>query len=138
MLKIVLDTNILLVSISSKSKYHWIFQALINHKIQLCISNEILNKYEEVIKRHWNSKVAKFVVRTLLELANVQKCDIYYNFNLITSDPDDNKFVDCAIAGNVNYIVSNDKHLKILKNIDFPKVNLLTINELELLKKDKC
>jgi len=48
----------------------------------------------------------------------------------------DNKFVDCAIAGNVDYLVSNDKHFNCLKKIDFPKLNLLSIDEfMDLLNK---
>lgn len=46
--------------------------------------------------------------------------------NLIHADSDDNKFVDCAIAGNADYIVTDDKHFDELKNIDFPKVNIIT------------
>lgn len=46
-------------------------------------------------------------------------------------DPDDNKFVDCAIACNAKYLVSNDKHFRILKDIPFPKVELLTAQEFQ-------
>ena len=49
-------------------------------------------------------------------------------FNLIQSDVDDNKFVDCAIVANASYIVSQDHHFNILKNIDFPKVELIDID----------
>lgn len=41
----------------------------------------------------------------------------------------DNKFIDCAIAANADYIVTNDKHFNVVKNIDFPKVNILSIQE---------
>ena len=51
-----------------------------------------------------------------------------FRFNLITDDTDDNKFVDCAIVANADYIVSQDKHLDILKKIDFPKVNVIHID----------
>jgi predicted nucleic acid-binding protein len=47
----------------------------------------------------------------------------------ITNDPDDNKFVDCAIASNADYIVSQDSHFDILKFIDFPKVNVIRLEE---------
>ena len=47
----------------------------------------------------------------------------------ITADPDDNKFVDCAVSANAKYIISNDRHFKALDDIDFPKVNILTIHE---------
>ncbi|MCR9131935.1 MAG: PIN domain-containing protein [bacterium] len=66
-LKVVLDTNVLLVSISSKSEYHWIFQALLNGDYQLHITNEILTEYEEVIAEKWNEETSKYLIRTLLE-----------------------------------------------------------------------
>lgn len=44
--------------------------------------------------------------------------------NLIQSDSDDNKFVDCCITANAQYIVSNDRHFDILKHIEFPHVNV--------------
>ena len=65
----------------------------------------------------------------LLTLSNVQKQEVFYKWNLIEIDKDDNKFIDCAIAGNADYLVSNDKHFNFLKIIDFPKLNLLTIEE---------
>ena len=49
----------------------------------------------------------------------------HYRFGLIQSDADDNKFVDCVIAANAEYLVSNDSHFKVLEQISFPKVNLL-------------
>jgi len=50
-------------------------------------------------------------------------------FNLIQSDPDDNKFVDCAICGNAEIIVSNDAHFNILKQIGWPKLSVIRIEE---------
>ena len=44
--------------------------------------------------------------------------------NLIQSDSDDNKFVDCCVTANAQYIVSNDRHFDILKHIEFPHVNV--------------
>jgi len=52
-----------------------------------------------------------------------------WRFNLITSDPDDNKFVDCAICGQAEYLVSNDKHFKVLNDIQFPSITLVTLQE---------
>jgi len=53
----------------------------------------------------------------LLLLPNVELVNPYYNWNLITHDPDDNKFVDGAVSGNVDYFVTNDKHFNVLKDI---------------------
>ena len=53
----------------------------------------------------------------------------YYRFNMIQADPDDNKFVDCAIAGNAKYIVTNDHHYDILRETPFPHVDVMSITE---------
>lgn len=128
-LRVVIDTNVLLVAISSKSKYHWIFKNLLNGSYELYISNEILMEYEEIISSKFNSEVAQDVLRALLMLPNVLQTTIYYKWNLISEDPDDNKFVDCAVSANVDYLVSNDNHFSILESIDFPKISIIKAKE---------
>lgn len=49
----------------------------------------------------------------------------YYFWQLIEQDVDDNKFVDCAIACNADYLASNDKHFDVLVPLDFPKVTVI-------------
>jgi len=132
-LKIILDTNVLLVSISSKSQYHWVFQYLLSNLYDLYISNEILMEYEEVISLKFNPAVAKNIIRTLLALPNVQQITVYYKWNLVQADSDDNKFADCAIAAGADYIVTQDKHFNILEKIDFPSVTTANIHQFKLL-----
>ena len=60
---------------------------------------------------------------------NVIWINSFYKWNLIQTDPDNNKFVDCAIATGAKFLVSNDKHFNILKEISFTKVELLNIDE---------
>lgn len=55
--------------------------------------------------------------------------ETYFHFGLIEQDADDNKFVDCAVAADAEFIVSNDAHFDILRNVDWPKVNVITIKE---------
>lgn len=126
--KIVLDTNVLLVSISSKSEMHWIFQKLLQEEFELVVSNEILLEYEEVISRKYSVEVAIDVIRTLLLLPNVIKSEIYFRWALLLADADDNKFVDCAVASNADYIVTNDKDFKPLEKVDFPSVEVVDIS----------
>jgi putative PIN family toxin of toxin-antitoxin system len=135
--KVVLDTNILLVSISSRSEFHWIFQKILNDEIEVFVTNDILLEYEEIISQKYNSKVAKSVIKTFLLLPNVHQATVYYNWHLIKDDADDNKFADCAINSNVNFLVTNDSHFAILKKIDFPKIEILNIVEFENLFCDK-
>ena len=126
-MKVVLDTNILLVSLSSKSGFRIIFNSFIKEDIILCITTEILLEYEEIINKYFGKKMALNVLRLIENAPNVERVNTYFKWNLIIHDPDDNKFVDCAIACNAKYLVSNDKHFNILKRIAFPKVSLLKI-----------
>ncbi len=128
-LRVVLDTNILLVSISSKSKYHWIFSNLLNNTYELYISNEVLLEYEEIISSKYNEEVAKDVIRTLLLLENVILVTPFFKWDLIADDKDDNKFVDCYLISNSDVLVSNDRHFNILKEIEFPKINVIKIDD---------
>jgi putative PIN family toxin of toxin-antitoxin system len=129
--KIVLDTNVLLVSISSKSDAHWIFQKLLQEEFELVISNEILMEYEEIISKKFSVEVARDVIRTLLFLPNVSRSEIYFRWSLVSNDKDDNKFVDCAVASNADFIVTNDKHFKLLKEITFPPIKVMNISGLK-------
>ena len=131
-LRFVIDTNVLLVSISSKSQYHWIFQGLINHKFEIAITNEILSEYEEIISDKYSTTVSHNVIRTLLLLPNVVQSNVYYNWNLIQNDKDDDKFVDCAVASNADAIITHDKHFNILETIPFPPIKIMNISELKV------
>ena len=128
-LKIVLDTNVLLVSISEYSKYHWLYQCVIKGVFELFITNEILTEYEEIISSKLSPETAKTVIRALIELENVHPSSIYYKFNLISQDPDDNKFVDCAFTNNCDFLVTNDHHFDILKSIEFPKIQIVKLEK---------
>ena len=133
LLNIVLDTNVLLVSISEFSKYHWLFRYLIDKQFNLHITNEILTEYEEIIGKKLNVEAANSVIRSLMELENVFPTSIYFKYNVISQDPDDNKFVDCAIASNCDFLVTNDKHFNVLKGIDFPKINVVNLEEFKII-----
>ena len=56
---------------------------------------------------------------------NVELITRYYHWNLITADADDNKFVDCVIAANAKFLVTHDKHFKVLSKVEFPKVAVI-------------
>ncbi len=129
MLNIVLDTNSLIMAISSKSLYYKAWQAFLRGEYTLCITNEIIEEYLEVITRNINEHVANAIVYAILTRPNVRKLDPHYHFELIQSDVDDNKFVDCAIAANARYIVTEDHHFAVLRQIAFPSVDVIGIDE---------
>jgi uncharacterized protein len=133
-LKVVVDTNVLLVSILPKFKYHIIMQALYDGVYELCISNEILTEYNEKLAERYATALCDVLISALMNLPNVSFYDPTYKWRLIHADPDDDKFVDCAIASNADFIVTSDKHYDVLKQIPFPEIAVLSVDEfIELL-----
>jgi len=133
-MRIVLDTNILLVSISPKSKYYWIFEQFLNEKYTLCVTTDILSEYEEIISQYMSAEVANEVLQIIENARNVAFITKYYRWNLINNDPDDNKFVDCAISCNARYLVTQDKHFNVLKKVGFPKIEVINIQQFKQLQ----
>ena len=111
MQNIVLDTNSLIIAVSSRSLYHKVWQSFLNGHYTLCVSNDIVEEYYEVIARNINPRVAEAIVYTILSRENVKRLDPHYRFHLICSDEDDNKFVDCAIVAGADY-----SRIKIARN----------------------
>ena len=127
--RIVLDTNCLLAILSRRGNYFPVWQGLHEGKYTLCVSNEILEEYEEIICSKTNPIIASNVIQMLINSPYVQFVDTYFHFHLIEQDKDDNKFVDCAIAANARFIVSEDAHFKHLKDIPFPYVEVIRLKE---------
>jgi uncharacterized protein len=125
---VVLDTNVLLVSVSSKSPFHWILLSLIEGKYTLCVTTDILAEYAEIIEHHMGSIASDNALGLIEKLPNVKLVTTYYKFHLL-KDEDDNKFVDCAIAGNAAFIVSHDKDFKVLSSVKFPSVRVINVQQ---------
>ncbi len=132
-MKIVLDTNVLWVSISRNSKTHWVFQHLLAGDFTLCVTTDILEEYEEIIGRKLGEATATSVMEVIDNLSNVEFITRYFQWNLIEADPDDDKFSDCAIASNADYLVTNDGHFNVLKLLPFPKITVLNSEEFKRL-----
>jgi putative PIN family toxin of toxin-antitoxin system len=128
-LKIVLDTNAFLRTVSRRSDFSIVLDKLKENFFELWVTNEILLEYEEKITNIFLEETAEFIIAFLSLLPNVRKTDVFYRLNLITADEDDNKFCDCAFAANVHYLVTNDKHFNVLKPLGFPTINVITLEE---------
>ncbi len=133
-MKVVIDTNILLSSLKRTAKNRPIFDAIRTGIVEIAVTTEILLEYVEIIGSRTTAEIGRNVSQLLLNLPGTQKVDVKFRFNLIKSDPDDNKFVDCAIVSNAEMIITNDKHFDELKSIDFPKVEVIRASQfLEIL-----
>jgi putative PIN family toxin of toxin-antitoxin system len=130
-LRLLLDTNIFLVSLASHSKYAWIYNALVAEKYELVVSNEILTEYQEQIVMRYGIERTEASLDYLLLLPNVILKNPAYLWQLVENDKDDNKFVDCYIASQADYIISNDRHIHQIKNNEFPPVSVLKYEEFE-------
>ena len=111
---VVIDTNCLLQIISRRSPYRPIWDAFLAGRFTLCASNEILDEYQEILEQQISPTVAENVVMLILNQENVQLVDPHFRMGIITADPDDNKFVDCAFAAGADYLVSEDSHFRVL------------------------
>jgi uncharacterized protein len=79
----------------------------------LVLTTDILLEYEEVIGDEMGADIAADLVEFLSLASNIHRITRYYKWYLIVSDPDDDKFVDAAIAGNVDFIVTDDRHFRV-------------------------
>lgn len=126
--KIVLDTNCLVSSLKRTSYYYPIWRDFIAGKYCLCFTDDILNEYQEIIEeRIGSAEIASNVISAIQNRSNTKHIEVYFRFELIQADKDDNKFVDCAIKADAKFIVSNDKHFNVLKTIPFPRVEVIDI-----------
>ncbi|MCF8247211.1 MAG: putative toxin-antitoxin system toxin component, PIN family [Saprospiraceae bacterium] len=128
---IVLDTNCLLQIIPRFARHRWLFDMVKNSELEVAVTTEILAEYEEQLSDFYAPAVAAGVLQQLDILENVLHIQVYYKWNLIAADPDDNKFTDCAVAAAADYLVTYDRHFRVLSSIGFPPIACLTIEELK-------
>ena len=136
-MKIILDTNCFISSIGKKSPYRNVFDAFLNNKFVLCLSTEILLEYEEIFLEKWGDDVTENLLARIIRASNIELCNPYFDFKLST-DEDDNKFINTYLSSNADYLVSNDSDIIKLKNNGFPKMAIKTLQEFSQMLKDKA
>ncbi|MFD2570131.1 putative toxin-antitoxin system toxin component, PIN family [Spirosoma soli] len=137
-MRVVLDTNCLLVSISERSQYYWLFQAIRQKQFDLYISNEILTEYVELVSHYFNPDVSEAVYQLLTQSDHIHQVEIYFHLmDMITHDPDDDKFVNCAFAANADFIVTEDRHYQVLATVEFPKITVINLVTFKLMLEAK-
>lgn len=129
--RVLLDTNVFLVSLAPQYKYHWIYKSLLKGDYELAISNDIMMEYQEQIALRYGIKQTDAILDFMLLLPNVFLHNPTFSWHLIDNDKDDNKFIDCFVVSQSDFIVSNDRHLHQVKNNDFPAINVFRYEEFE-------
>jgi len=130
-LRVVIDTNFLWVSISGRSAYHWIFQAILDGSLTLSVTSDILEEYAEIIDRKLGPGVSSAVLSAFDNLTNIEYITRYYRWFAVKADPDDDKFVDCYIAAGAVCLITEDKHFTAVKKMKFPPVQVMSMSEFE-------
>ena len=127
-MNVVLDSNVVLQVAFTQKPLRLVWDKLLSGAYTLCVTEDILFEYQEkVIDCFHNEKLANLLINTLLNCPYVRRVEAYFRYNLIQADTDDNKFVDCALASNAKFIVTEDSHFDVLKEIDFPKVDVINL-----------
>ena len=135
-MNIVLDSNVLLQVAFTQKPLRIVWDKLLSGAYTLCVTEDILFEYQEkVIDCFHNEQLANLLINTLLNCDYVKRVETYFRYNLIQADPDDNKFVDCALACNARYIVTEDTHFNVLKESVYPRVDVINLMDfIEILK----
>ena len=120
---VCLDTNVFLQIFGRKQPFYPIVRALLDGRLTLAVSNEILLEYEEVTTQlsgaeRWR-EVAAFLELLDQLHGNIRQIEPRFRFAIITQDPDDNKFCDCAIAAEADFVVTDDAHFSALKSAGY-------------------
>ena len=124
---VVLDTNVVLTARVPKHRHSPIFTAFAAGRFGIALSTSIKLEWEEIISARAN--VGQWLVfARILEVAserhsNVLHIEPSFHFRLISADPDDDKFADCAIAANADYLVTEDVHFDAMNTAGYkPRV----------------
>ncbi|MSQ15633.1 MAG: putative toxin-antitoxin system toxin component, PIN family [Dehalococcoidia bacterium] len=120
-MKLVLDTNIIVsASLSPAGLRSHVIDAWHNQQFELVVSDPILAEYQQALnyrdvasRHHLNPGQVAEIIANLKQFAIVVQPT--ETLHIISDDPDDDKFLECALAGGADYIVSADAHLLALE-----------------------
>lgn len=127
--RIVLDTNVLVSATVWKGKPYHLLNGIKKGKLELIISSEIIEELLGVLEREKKLKLDQIKINKiktmLLGISNLVRPIEKFE---VTVDPKDNKIIECAVAGNTDYLVSGDKGILILK--EFRGIKIVSVAEM--------
>lgn len=122
-MKVVIDTNVMLTLLKKGHTNRPIYEAWTAGKLEWAVSTEILLEYEEIAARINGPGYASLVIRTLTAVGawrkNVHFISPTFRLHTIPADADDDKFADCAIVAQADYILTEDRHFRPLAGAGF-------------------
>ncbi len=132
---VCIDTNVVIGMLGRAAPFPRLRQGLMECRYVWALSTEILLEYEEVAVRELGRDAAAMLVR-FIELMDqtrdvIQFISPDFRFRMIPSDPDDNKFADCAITAGADFVITGDRHFQALADSGY-KVQPITPEEFVL------
>lgn len=127
-MRAVIDTNVLISGfISNRSYSAKVIDLWVTGKFEPVVCKEIIEEYSAVLVRDKFSVLGSIeerldVLTKLLCLDHVIFIELQQQVDVITDDPKDNIFLECAVEGNCKFIVSGDRHLLNLKEYSGIKI----------------
>lgn len=123
--KVVLDTNVFVSGLGWKGASHNVLNECINENLDLFLSVEIFDEIKRVLNypkfKFSETEINEFLDQ-ILEVGSLVETEI--KVDIIKDDPSDNKFLECAITVDADYIISRDPH--VLKIDEFRGIKIIT------------
>ncbi|MCL5057202.1 MAG: putative toxin-antitoxin system toxin component, PIN family [Actinobacteria bacterium] len=128
-MRVTIDTNVLVSALGWNGAEAAVIEMVLESKIELCISAQILSEFYKVVKYprfgFTEQEIDGFIGRLLTGAALINPVQ---SINAVLADPDDNKIIECAVAGESSCIITGDRHLsqlveyqgiEIMRAVDF-------------------
>ena len=132
MLRVVLDTNVLISAIVFGGKPRQILEKAIRGEIRLCLSEPILEELKGVLQRSkfdYSPEMIQFILTELTGIADFVNPS--ETINVVLEDPGDNRILECGVEAKANYVITGDFHLLKLSRY----LNIEVLNAAEFLEK---
>ena len=131
MLRVVLDTNVLISAILFGGKPRQILEKAIRGEIRLCLSEPILQELSGVLRRSkfdYSAEMIQFILTELTGIADFVNPP--GTINVVLEDPEDNRILECAVEAKADYIITGDFHLlKLSRYLNIEVLNVAAFLE---------
>ncbi len=131
MLRVVLDTNVLISAILFGGKPRQILEKAIRGQIRLCMSEPILEELSGILRRSkfdYSPEMIQFILTELTGIADFVNPS--ETIHVVLDDPDDNRILECAVEAGANYIITGDSHLlKLSRYLNLEVLNVTAFLE---------
>ena len=133
MMRIVVDTNVLASAVFFGGKPGELLRLILARAVSAVATQDILDEYQDTVDYLLEKYKGRELHFSAVPIFSAMEIIPVKNHVAVCRDPDDDKFISCAIDGQCYYVVSGDKDLLTLKK--YRHVKIVTVSEfLELLQ----